>query len=223
MPLIYINAPIGSGKTELANLLGERLGEDVYLENVGDMPMLTKFYEAGEESRRELSFKLQIAFLNYRYAQLRKGLYQAHVYGKQNSVYDSSLLSDGLMVENLYQRGEFSSEERDLYLELSQNMQANVSGFPFSGKPSLVVFINTSFETMLSRIQHRGREMETTDPELLDYYRGVWNVYQNWYKGNSELQVLSIDGDKYDYVNSESDREIVLTQITDRLHELGNL
>ena len=39
------------------------------------MPMLKEFYSNGDKSRSNLSFELQIAFLNYRFSQLRQGLY----------------------------------------------------------------------------------------------------------------------------------------------------
>lgn len=108
--MIYVNAPISGGKTSLTRLLSEDLGTKAFYEKVEDMPMLKKFYSAGENSRLELAFPLQIGFLNYRYKQLREGLYLAESKNMHNTIYDSSLLSDGLMALNLYKRGSFQKK-----------------------------------------------------------------------------------------------------------------
>lgn len=224
MKIIYINAAISAGKTSLATILSEDLGTTAFYEKVENMPMLEKFYSAGEDSRLALAFPLQIAFLNYRYDQLRKGLYLAEK-GERNTVYDSSLLSDGLMAGNLFRRGEFPAEEYDLYQNLSQNMQSNVSGHPFSGFPDLVVYLDMSFETMLDHIQERGRDMEVIrkDATLVDYYKSVWITYKNWAASYSQSALVTIDMDNTDFIHNEDDRNRVLDVIESRLVDLGLL
>lgn len=221
--MIYVNAPIGIGKTSLTKILTKDLGTKGYYENVDDIPMLQDFYNAGEDSRKQYSFALQIAFLNYRYQQLREGLYLAETQGMANTVFDSSLLSDGLMALNLYKRGEFPQNMYDLYINLNQNMVANVSGHPFNGHPDLIIYLDAPFELMLEHIKKRGRDMEVTDPELVDYYHSVWETYKHWYEGYSQSNVLRIDMSKYDFVNNVTDRNKVLDMIEQRLVELGKL
>lgn len=221
--MIYVNAVIGAGKTSLVKLLSEDLGTKAFYEDVSGLPMLKKFYSAGVDSRLELAFPLQIGFLNYRYQQLREGLHLAETEGMHNTIYDSSLLSDGLMAFNLYKRGEFPEEEFRLYQELSQNMQANVSGHPFSGFPDVIIYLKGSFDLMLEHIEGRGRDMETLDDDKIDYYRSVWETYDNWYKSYSQSPVITIDMDKYDYVNNEKDRENVLEYIESKLNDFGLL
>lgn len=221
--IIYVNAPIGIGKTSLTKILTEELGTKGFYEKVEDIPMLKKFYSAGEESRKDLSFALQIAFLNYRYSQLREGLHLAEHHGMKNTVYDSSLLSDQLMAFNLHKRGEFQDEMFNLYLELSANMQANVSGHPFHGLPDLVIYLDAPFELMLDHIKLRGRDMEVQDPALRDYYHSVWETYKHWYESYSQAPVLKIDMNKYDFVNNMDDRNTVLDTIEHRLVDLGQL
>lgn len=221
--LIYANAPIGVGKTSLVEILTKDLGTKGFYEQVDDIPMLREFYSAGKDSRKELSFALQIAFLNYRLSQLRQGLHLAEHEGMVNTVYDSSLLSDSLMAFNLYKRGEFSQTMFDLYIALNQNMVCDVSGHPFNGFPDLVIYLDAPFELMLDHIKKRGREMETEDPELVDYYHSVWETYKHWYEGYSQSSVLRIDMSKYDFVNRMDDRNEVLNMIEQRLVELGKL
>ena len=185
--------------------------------------MLKEFYSDGDKSRNDLSFALQIAFLNYRFNQLKEGLYLAEHDGMVNTVYDSSLLSDSLMALNLYKRGEFPKVMFDLYQELNQNMVSDVAGHPFNGIPDLIVYLDAPFELMLDHIKKRGREMEIEDPNLIEYYRSVWETYDYWYKGYSQSAVIAIDMSKYDFVNNVSDRDAVLNKIESRLVELGKL
>lgn len=221
--MIYINAKIGMGKTNLTTLLSNDLGTQAFYEQVDDMPMLHKFYEAGEDSRLALAFPLQVAFLNYRYAQLRKGLELAENQGMRNTVYDSSLLSDGLMAGNLFRRGEFPEEEYRLYQELSQNMQANVSGHPFNGFPDLVIYLGGSFDTMLKHIALRDRGMESLDDDKVAYFKDVHNTYENWANSYASSPMLAIDMDKVDYVNNDEDMVNVLNQIEDFMVSLSLL
>ena len=200
------------------------LGTKGFYEEVDKMPMLKEFYARGEESRKDLSFALQIAFLNYRYGQLRDGLHLAER-GMVNTVYDSSLISDNLMAYNLYKRGEFPKVMFDLYVNLSQNMMADVAGHPFNGYPDLMVYLDIPFDLMLDHIQQRGRDMEDIrkDTKLVDYYKSVWETYDAWYKSFGQAPVVRIDMSKYDFVNNLSDRNEVLNLIEQKLVDLGKL
>ena len=155
--------------------------------------------------------------------QLREGIHLAETEGMKNTVYDSSLLSDGLMAFNLYKRGEFPEEEFRLYQELSQNMQANVSGHPFRGFPDVIIYLKGSFELMLEHIESRGRDMETIDDDKKDYYHSVWKTYDNWYQSYAQSPVITIDMDKYDYVNNSKDRRNVIEYIESKLNDFGLL
>lgn len=102
-------------------------------------------------------------------------------------------------------------------------MISDVAAHPFNGIPDLIIYLDAPFEVMLDHIKLRGREMETEDPKLVDYYRSVWETYSHWYQGYSQSSVLRIDMRKYDFVNSDSDRNAVLDLIEQRLVELGKL
>lgn len=215
--MLLIQSPIGMGKTNLTNILTETLGTNGFYEEVDGMPMLEKFYSAGEESRFRLAFPLQIAFLNYRFGQLLEANTQ------RNAVLDSSLLSDSLMAKNLLNRGEFPKTEFDLYQDLVRNMINSVARTGDSQFPDLIVYLDGSFDLMLDHIEERGRGMEIIDDDKRDYYKSVHDIYDHWYKGYSQSPVIRIDMDKYDYVNNMSDRKEVLTQILTRMVELGML
>ncbi|HJA24421.1 MAG TPA: deoxynucleoside kinase [Candidatus Limosilactobacillus intestinavium] len=218
--MIYINAPIGMGKTSLADILSEHLGTKAFKEDVDKIPLLSSFYDDGEVSREQKAYALQIEFLSYRHRQLLQGLHLQETQGMRNTVYDSSLISDGIMAKNLHDRGEFPDILYNDYLKLSEDMQTNVAGHPFKGLPDLIIYLRGSFDLMLDHIQQRGRKMETTDPKLKEYYRSVWEVYEGWYKGFGQCPVMAIDMDKYDFVNNLDDRKMVLSQIDQKLKNL---
>lgn len=215
--MIYINSAIGAGKTSLTTILSDLLETPAYYENVDDIPMLKSFYEDGGGSRLDKSFKLQLDFLTYRYNQLRKAIVQ------RNSVLDSSLLSDGLMAGNLYNRGEFAQEDFDLYQRISEAMQENVAGTPFKGTPDLIVYLDLPFDLMLEHIQERGRDIEVLDEDKIEYFHSVWETYNHWGKSYYASPVVKIDMTKYDFVNNMADRKEVLTQILTRMVDLGML
>lgn len=219
--MIYIQGPIGSGKTSLARLLSADLKTHCYLEDPGKIPGLKNFYNNGKISRELQSFVVQIEFLSFRYQQHLDGLYRQQE-GERNIIYDSSLDSDSLMAKNLYNRGEFPEQLYKDYVKLNQVMQTNIGGHPFHG-PDMVIFLDLPFELMLKHISKRGRKMETTDQKLIEYYKSVWDIYQAWYLTHGSTPVIRVDLGKYDYVNSKNDLKIVLNQIESSMQEYGLL
>ena len=219
--MIYINAPIALGKTSLAKYLSKDLGTKAFLEKPELIPLLNSFYDDGKMSRELKSFAVQIEFLNYRYEQLMQGVYLAQQ-GMNNTVYDSSLISDGIMSHNLYNRGEFPKTLYKDYLRLNNIMQRNVAGHPFMG-PDLIVYLDGPFQMMLDHIAIRGRKMETTDPKLKEYYHSVWQIYRNWYHSYGDSPTLRIDMAGKDFVNNLNDRNEILDKIENELVVLGKL
>ena len=219
--MIYINAAIGIGKTSLAKILSKDLGTKAFLEEPEKIPLLSSFYEDGNISREMKSFAVQIEFLDYRYEQLLEGMYLKQE-GMNNTVYDSSLISDGIMSRNLYNRGEFPEVLYKDYLRLNNNMQQNVAGHPFMG-PDLIVYLEAPFERMLQNIRLRGRQMETDDPALEEYYHSVWQIYRDWYNSYGDTPTMKIDMTNLDFVNVADDQSKVLDAIEQELINLGKL
>ncbi|KRK71777.1 deoxynucleoside kinase [Lacticaseibacillus nasuensis] len=221
--MIYILGSIGAGKTSLTKILAEDLAAPAYYEDVEGngmiANMLAKFYSAGEDSRKTTGTILQIAFLTFRYQQLKKAVTQ------ENAVMDSSLESDYVMASQLHQHGEIDDVDFNVYVTLSQEMQANVNGSPWNGLPDLAVYLKIDPEHEIDEIQSRGREMEDIreKPELVDYYHRVNQAYRDWSKGYTRSTLLTIDRDQFDFVNNAADRAAVLDQIEGKLVELGKL
>ncbi|AYW45686.1 deoxynucleoside kinase [Tetragenococcus koreensis] len=221
--MIYIMGTIAAGKTSLAKILAEDLQSPVYYEDVENngliLNMLEKFYSSGRKSRKSNGAILQIAFLTFRYQQLRQAITQ------QNAVMDSSLESDFVMASQLHDHGEIDEEDFNVYVTLSQEMQANVNGIPWNGLPDLVIYLKIDADHAINEIQKRGREMENTtrEPGLTDYYQRVHHAYENWANGYHPAILLTIDRERYDYVKNAEDRNDVLDLIETKLKDLGKL
>ena len=91
--------------------------------------------------------------------------------------------------------------------------------------PDLMITIKVSYETMLKRIEKRGRSYELIekDPSLIDYYHRLLKHYDIWMKEYNASPLLIIDGDKYDFVTNLNDRIVVLEEIEDTLYQMGKL
>ena len=220
--MIYILGSISAGKTTLTKMLAEELKVPYYLEDIDNglvSNMLQTFYHAGADSRKQVSAMLQVAFLTVRYKQLKKAVTQ------HNALLDSNLLSDYLMASNLYRRGEMDESSYNVYLALNNEMQSNVNGTPDTAYPDLIIYLDIDPQHEIEEIQKRGRGMEdiSKDSGLVDYYNSVNKTYKDWYQGHPQAQVIRIDRDKYDFVNSEADRNTVFDMIEDKMGQVGLL
>lgn len=213
--LITIGAMIGAGKSSLAKVLGEHFGTEVFYESVDDNPILPLFYTATNEEiqAKRYPFLLQLHFLNTRFTSIKEALVQ------DNNVLDRSIYEDLYFAKVNKDLGRISELEFQLYEGLLNNMLEEIDGLPKKA-PDLMVYLSGSFETILSRIQKRGREYEL-DEGLLDYYRKLWSGYDKWISEHYDAsEVLFIDIDKYDYVNNPEHKAEVIRLVEEKLKEV---
>lgn len=213
--MITIGAMIGAGKSSLAKLLGEHLGSEVFYESVEDNPILPLFYTATEEEiqKNRYPFLLQLYFLNTRFHSIKKALVH------KNNVLDRSIYEDWYFAKVNKELGRISDLEFKMYEDLLDNMLEELEELP-KKSPDLMVYLKGSFETILNRIQQRGRGYEI-DESLVEYYRILWSGYDEWIETKySASEVLIIDIDQYDYIHNEQDKKEVLCMITKKLEEI---
>lgn len=210
--LITIGAMIGAGKSSLAAILGEHFGTEVFYESVDDNPILPLFYTATDEEIqvKRYPFLLQLWFLNTRFQSIKEALVE------DNNVLDRSIYEDWYFAKVNKDLGRISELEFSLYEGLLNNMLEEIEGMPKKA-PDLMIYLHGSFETIINRINKRGRDYEL-DEGLLEYYRTLWEGYDNWINEHyTASEVLFIDIDKYDYVNNESDRIEVIKLVENKL------
>lgn len=213
--LVEVLGSFGAGKSSLVDILSKELGGVKYLEDPESVPLLKDYYAGGAESRKQLSFALQIAWLDVRYEQLKKAIHD------DVAVMDSNLIADSIVYKVIHDRGETTDAEYDVYLKLLKHMLNNVAGDPTGSYPDLYVFLDISPEKEVENILGRGREMETQDPKLIEYYHSINQGFYEWFKGYSQSPVIKISRDEYDFVNDEQDRAKVVALIKDKLATLG--
>ncbi len=214
MTVIVLSGPIGAGKSSLTSVLAKYLGTKPFYESVDDNPVLPLFYADPEK----YAFLLQVFFLNTRFRSIKDALTD------DNNVLDRSIYEDALFFQMNADIGRATQEEVDTYYELLNNMMSELDHMP-KKNPDLLVHINVSYDTMLKRIQKRGRPYEqlSYDSTLEDYYKRLLRYYKPWYEKYDYSPKMEINGDKLDFVTNEDDREIVLDQIVAKLKEIGKL
>ncbi|QNQ81183.1 deoxynucleoside kinase [Lactobacillus sp. PV034] len=214
MTVIVLSGPIGAGKSSLTGILSKYLNTKPFYESVDDNPVLPLFYENPEK----YAFLLQVYFLNTRFQSIK------HALEDDNNVLDRSIYEDALFFQMNADIGRATKEEVDTYYELLNNMMSELDRMP-KEHPDLLVHIDVSYDTMIKRIQKRGRNYEqlSYDPTLEDYYKRLLRYYKPWYEKYDYSPKMTIDGDKYDFMANEADREKVIDQIVLKLKEIGKL
>lgn len=198
---------IGVGKTTLTGKIAEHLNTQAFFEPVGENPVLPLYYK----NPKQYGFLLQIYFLNKRFSMIKQAL------SDDNNVLDRSIYEDALFTKENNADGNISDTELAVYLQLLDNMMQDLNHLPKKA-PDLMVYSETTFETILYRIKKRGRDYEQIDhnPELKDYYYKMWSAYKDWYREYDASPKMKIDLDRYN-LDDPKNVEIVLGMIDERL------
>ncbi|MCA9766362.1 MAG: deoxynucleoside kinase [Carnobacterium sp.] len=208
--VIVLAGMIGAGKSTYTKLISESLGSDAFYESVDDNRILEKFYE----DPKRWAFSLQIYFLNTRFRSIKAAFLH------ENNVLDRSIYEDALFTKINYEEGNMSDAEMDTYLDLLDNMMEELDGMK-KKSPDLLIYLRGSLDTVLSRIEKRGRSFEQIDgnQSLLDYYTHLHSQYDNWFDSYDKSETLIIDIDNHDLENP-ADAQIIMDLVTKRLSDV---
>lgn len=213
--VITVGAMIGAGKSSLAELISKHFGSEVFYESVADNPILPLFYTASDEEiqAKRYPFLLQLYFLDTRFKSIKQALYN------DNNVLDRSIYEDWYFAKVNKDMGRISELEFQIYENLLNNMMEELNELP-KKSPDLMVYLSGSFETILKRINKRGRGYELA-PELIEYYKRLWEGYDDWvFNHYKASEIIVIDIDKYDYVNNKEHAKEVLEMIEQKLKQI---
>lgn len=208
MSVIVLAGMIGAGKSTYTEMISSQLGTQAFYESVDYNPILDKFYD----NPKKWAFSLQIYFLNARFRSIKGALRADH------NVLDRSIYEDALFTYVNHLQGNISVEELAIYNDLLENMMEELEGVP-KKSPDLLVFLDGPFEMILNRIQERGRDFEQIDdnPELLAYYRLLFDNYQQWYENYNHSAKIKINIADFDIVNNKEDQDEVIRIIQKNL------
>ena len=215
--VIVVGGMIGLGKSSVAKILGEYLNSDVFYESVDDNPILPLFYSESEEeiNKKRYPFLLQLYFLNTRFKSIKEALVN------DNNILDRSIYEDWYFAKKNMELGRISELEMNIYENLLNNMMEELESLPKKA-PDIMIYLKGSFETVINRINLRGREFEIDD-SLKDYYHFLWEGYDNWVTNHyNASEVLIIDMNIMDVVNNENDRIKLIEMVEEKLKEVRN-
>lgn len=215
--MLVIGGMIGLGKSSVAEILGQHFNSQVFYESVDDNPILPLFYTATEEeiATKRYPFLLQLWFLDKRFKAIKDALVN------DNNVLDRSIYEDLYFAKVNKDLGRISDLEFMLYENLLSNMLEELDELP-KKSPDLMIYLKGSFDTVIDRINKRGRGYEL-DPELVEYYRVLWNGYDHWINESySASEIVVIDMDNTDVVNNEEDKQRVIKEVELALDKIRN-
>ena len=228
--MITLAGIIGSGKSSLTEILSRELGSIPFYEPVEDNPVLPLFYkgnelaakkrQAGEkDATNPYAYLLQTFFLNRRFMMMKKALQS------RNNILDRSIYEDAMFMRMNTEMGNATQVEYSIYQELLTNILEELNHVVPSNDYNLMILINVSYDTMVSRIKKRGREYEQIekDPSLIDYYGRLLKYYEEFEENYNQSEMLVIDGDKFNFVENIDDRNHILDMIEMKLVDLGNI
>ena len=204
-PFITVEGPIGVGKTSLAKRIAAEFNYHLLKEIVDENPFLGKFYENIDE----WSFQTEMFFLCNRYKQLED---IDTLYLKK----DNPVVADYHIMKNLiFAKRTLKDIQYDKYLNIYDILTEDMP------VPNVVVYLNASLDTLLKRIQIRGREMEKNIDPLylqqlsLDYDTAMEEFEQKY----PNIPVLRFNGDHIDFVQREEDLQSIIKKLQDTLHK----
>lgn len=201
---IAIAGNIGSGKTTLTETLAKHFGWTPHYEAVDDNPYLNDFYD----DMLKWSFNLQIYFLNSRIEQivnLRKN--------RGTVIQDRTIYEDAyIFASNLYSMGLMSERDYNTYLSIFNQMVSLIE------PPDLILYLRASVPTLVSRIQKRGRDYESSIS--IDYLQRLNERYEAWAENYDQGKLLIIEADDYDFPNNNQHVNEIIDKINAEIHGL---
>ncbi|CEP46125.1 deoxynucleoside kinase [Paraclostridium sordellii] len=194
---ITVAGNVGAGKSTLTKLVGEKLGFETHYEQVDENPYLEDFYK----DQNKWGFHLQLYFLAQRFKQQKEidsnGL---------NNIQDRSIYEDvEIFARNLYDNKKMTKRDYITYRDLFNDM------VPHLRRPDLMIYLDGSIDTIISRINLRGRYMEKSVD--LDYWVNLHNRYENWIREYDQSPVLYVNINEVDLVNKPEHLDLLCDEI----------
>jgi len=192
---LVVEGPIGSGKTSLAQKLGQRLGATLLLEDPKANPFLPQFYR----DMRRYALPTQLFFLFQRVGQL-EALRQPDLFEKP-TVADFTLAKDPLFARLTLEDAEFQ-----LYCRIYEHVK------PQAPVPDLVIYLQASTDTLLARVRKRGNPIEA--PIAEDYLRRLSEAYTRYFLNYADSPLLVVNSERLNFVEVPEHLDLLVERIT---------
>ncbi|MEN2467104.1 deoxynucleoside kinase [Ornithinibacillus sp. JPR2-1] len=203
VPFIAIEGPIGIGKTSLAKRLSDHFNFYLLKEIVEENPFLGKFYDDIDE----WSFQTEMFFLCNRFKQL-EDIETKYLSQRKSVVADYHISKNMIFAKRTLQADKFEKYEK-IYHILTADMPV----------PNMMIYLHASLDTILNRIQMRGREIEQNIKasylaQLAEDYEAYMNEFEVMHP---DIPVIRINGDEMDFVQYEDDLTKIIEQVQKQL------
>lgn len=196
--VIAIAGTVGVGKSTLATALAEKLNFRTSFETVEENPYLEKYYDDFER----YGFHLQTFFLAERF-KAQKTIFE----------YGGGFIQDRTIYEDLeifarmnYETGKMNDDDYQTYSQLFEAMVYS----PYFNDPDLVIYLEADLDTILERIEERGRDMEIATDRA--YWEELFARYDKWISTFNSTKLLRININDYD-VNDEASIDALIKKI----------
>lgn len=201
---IAIAGNIGSGKTTLTTQLAKHYKWEAQYEDVENNPYLNDFYK----EMQRWAFNLQVFFLNSRFRQIVDIKESKKTFIQDRTIYEDAFI----FAPNLHAMGLMSTRDFENYIEIFNLMDGFIKG------PDLLIYLRASVPTLVSQIQKRGRDYESSI--RLDYLTRLNERYEAWIGEYDKGKLLVIDVDDINFSDSEEDLGGVIEKIDAEIHGL---
>jgi deoxyguanosine kinase len=192
---LCIEGVIGAGKTTLCRMFGEKVNARLVLEEAEMNPFLPEFYD----NKRNFAFQTQLWFLVSRYKQLSESIIQEDLFHR-------CTIADYVFAKDkIFAYINLDENELGLYNSVASILERQVAA------PDLVVYLQATTDTLLRRIEKRGRPYEyNMDRRYIEILNEAYNHFFFHY---TQSPVLIIGTDEIDFVKNEKDFDDLCRQI----------
>ncbi|HEY4599856.1 MAG TPA: deoxynucleoside kinase [Cerasibacillus sp.] len=203
VPFIAIEGPIGVGKTSLAERLSSHYGFHLLKEIVDENPFLGKFYD----DIREWSFQTEMFFLCNRFKQLED--VENDYLKKQKPVIADYHIGKNMIFAQRTLQGDKLNKYKQIYQIITEDIPL----------PNMIIYLHASLDTLLDRIECRGREIEKNiQPDYLEQLSQDYDVFMKQFgQKNPHIPIIRVNGDEMDFVNRKEDLEAIIKQVDEKL------
>ena len=191
---IAVEGPIGVGKTSLARRLADSFSAELVLEHSTENPFLERFYR----SKRTAALPAQLFFLFQRARQLEEM--------RQVDMFAPVRIADFLIdKDRLFAELNLDREELALYEQIYDKLEIDAPA------PDLVIYLQSSVDTLLQRIGRRGIPYE----RMIDraYLDRLTEAYARHFHSYDDAPLLIVNASSIDPVHNDLDYEQLYQQI----------
>lgn len=191
---VVVEGPIGAGKSTLAPLIADHYGANLLQEDPGANPFLPLFYR--DMKRHALA--TQMFFLFQRVNQLSAI--------RQPDLFERKIVADYMLAKDrLFAKLTLDDNEFALYSQLYNHLR------PQAPAPDLVIYLQTSVDQLMSRIQRRGLPMEKGISE--DYLMRLSETYTRYFYDYAESPLLIVNSDRFNFSENRGHLDMLLAHV----------